>query len=335
MKSKVAKILSLLAGGMILISSCTDKSTNSPYDDILSEPPFSAITDSIRKEPGKDDLYFRRAVLLNAKNLPEPALLDFKKAWSINKKEQYALGISTLLLEKKPDSAIQFLNDALKEIPGSILLQLSLARGYDAQNKTDDALRICEAILQKYPEQVDILKMKATLLSKKGDEQNAAIILNKAYQLAPFDVELNYILALKLAETKNPRVLALCDSLIKADSLGIHAEPYYYKGIYYSTINDKNKALAMFDEAVKVDYYFLDGYIEKGGVLYEMKKYTDALKVFNLALTISPKFADTYYWIGKCQEAMGQPDEAKLNYQRALGLDNTLTEAKEAADKLK
>jgi len=38
--------------------------------------------------------------------------------------------------------------------------------------------------------------------------------------------------------------------------------------------------------------------------------------------------------MGKCNEAMGNLTEAKLNYQRAFSLDNTFTEAKEAADKL-
>ncbi|MBL0270140.1 MAG: hypothetical protein IPP99_16155 [Chitinophagaceae bacterium] len=52
--------------------------------------------------------------------------------------------------------------------------------------------------------------------------------------------------------------------LIKADTEGRHAEPYYCKGIYYSNLNDKAKALSAFDEAIKHDYYFLDGYIEKG-----------------------------------------------------------------------
>jgi tetratricopeptide (TPR) repeat protein len=335
MNKKLAKIVFLAFAGLILISSCTDKTTKTAFDEVLNNPPFAGLTDSIKQNPDNDYLYFRRAVLLNSKNQPEPALLDFKKAWSLKKDEQYALGISTLLLENKPDSAIQFLNQALKDIPNSLLLQLSLARGYDAQNKTDDALRICEEILQKNPEQVDLLKMKAALLSKKGNETEASTILEKAYRLAPFDVELNYILALKFAETKNPKVISLCDSLIRADSLGIHAEPYYYKGIYYSNINEKGKALSLFDDAIKHDYYFLDGYIEKGGILYDMKKYPEALKVFNLALTISPKFADTYYWIGKCQEAMGQKEEARLNYQRAYGLNNNFTEAKDAAESIK
>jgi tetratricopeptide (TPR) repeat protein len=334
MKFNVAKIIAPVIAGLILISSCNDKGSATAYDDILNNPPFNTLTDSIKQDTKNDALYFRRAVLLNSKNFPEPSLVDFQKAWSLKKEEQYALGISTLLLEKKPDSAILFLKEALQKLPNSLLLQLSLARAFNSENKVEEALTICNTILQKNPEQVDILKMKATLLDKKGNDAEATSVLEKAYRLTPFDMDLNRIMALRFAETKNPKVITLCDSLIRADSLGENAEPYYYKGIYYSNINEKAKALSLFDEAIKHDYTFLDSYIEKGSLLYEQKKYPEALKVFNLALNISPSFADTFYWIAKCQEAMGQQEEAKLNYQRAYGLDKELIEAKEAADKI-
>jgi tetratricopeptide (TPR) repeat protein len=214
-------------------------------------------------------------------------------------------------------------------------LHLSLARSYNAQNKTDDALKICDEILQQNPEQVDVMKMKAELLESKGNKNEAISVLEKAYSITPFDIKLNDDLALKYAESKNPKVISLCDSLIKKDSLHLHAEPYYYKGIYYSNINDKAKALAMFNEAIQHDYYFLDAYIEKGAIFYEQKKYIEALKVFQLVNTISATFADAYYWIAKCQQALGQKEEALLNYQRAYGLDKTFREAKDSADKLK
>ncbi|MBL0131509.1 MAG: tetratricopeptide repeat protein [Chitinophagaceae bacterium] len=332
---RIAKIFISIICCMILISSCTDKGTDSPFADILSQPPYAPLTDSIKKQPKNDNLYFRRAVLLNTGNLPEPALADFKKAWSLKKEEKYALGLSNLLLDKNPDSAIIFLKQALNELPNSLLLQLTLARSLTTQEKTDEALKICDGMLQKNPEQVDVLKMKAGLLDKKGKNTEAINTLEKAYSLAPFDVELNYMYALKLAETGNKRVLSLCDSLILADSLELHAEPYYYKGIYFSNRNEKVKALSLFDEAIKHDYYFLDGYIEKGAVYYDLKKFPEALRVFNLALTVSPKFADGYYWAAKCQEAMGNKEEAKENYLRAYSLDKNLAEAKAAADTLK
>ncbi|MEO5946689.1 MAG: tetratricopeptide repeat protein [Chitinophagaceae bacterium] len=332
--NRFAKIISHAIILMLLISSCNDKGSDSPYSDILDKEPYASLTDSINNEPDNDGFYFRRAVLLNSNNLPEPALEDFKKAWSLKKDERYAYGFSNLLLDKKPDSAIQFLNDAIKEMPNSFLLQLTLARSYDAAGKTDNALDLVNKILQSNPEQVDVMKMKAGLLGKKGNNTEAVAILEKAYSLTPYDIELNYELAFKYAESKNSRVVQLCDSLIKVDTLNLHAEPYYYKGIYFSNMNDKAKALILFDEALQHNYYYLNAYIEKARLLYDQKKFGDALKTVQLANTISATFPDAYYWMGKCQEAMGQLEEAKLNYQRAFSLDNTFTDAKEAADKL-
>ena len=272
--------------------------------------------------------------MLNKASFPEPALADFRKAWSIRKDERYAFGVSTILLDKRPDSAIAFLDEALKQLPESMLLGISLARALERQDKKKEALDLCNRLLESNPEQVDVMKMKASLLDEAGQLKEAISQLEKAYALTPYDVELNHYLALKYAENKNPRVLKLCDSLIKKDSLGLRAEPYYYKGIYFSNLQQKEKALQLFNDAIQHDYYFLDAHIEKGIVLYEQKKFREAYTAFNLAMTISPKYADAYYWMGKSQQALGEKEEARLNYQRAYGLDNSFREAKDSADKL-
>lgn len=332
--NRFAKIAAVISCTLIWVSSCTDKNSDSPFGEILSLPPFKSLTDSIREFPENDALYFRRAVLLNTNNQPGPALADFKKAWSLKKDERYAFGLGNLLLEKKPDSAVLFLQSALTELPSSFLLRLTLARSLAARNRTDEALQTCDALLGQNPEQVDVIKLKAELLGRKGRDTEAIAILEKAYQLTPFDIDLNYELAFKYAEAKHPAVLALCDSLIRVDTLNLHAEPYYYKGIYFSNTGDKPSAIRQFDEAIRHDYNYLNAYIEKGRILYEQKKYKEALDVFNLANRISVKFPDAWFWMGKCQEALGQTGEAKLNYQRAHGLDPSFTEAKEAAEKI-
>src|SRR5687768_1016914 len=112
-----------------LIFACNNKNkVTEPFDEILSHAPFGGLSDSIRQDPSNHDLYFRRAVLLNSNNFPEPALADFRKAWSLYKKEDYAYGLGNLLLEKKPDSAIIFLNQAIRDLPESFLLPLTLGR---------------------------------------------------------------------------------------------------------------------------------------------------------------------------------------------------------------
>ena len=320
---------------LLVLLGCNNNESSSPYDELFSQPAFSSITDSIRKEPGRDDLYFRRAVLLNKNNFPEPALADFRKAWSLAKEESYAAGVSNILLEKKPDSAVLFLNEAIKEVPNSLFLPISLARAYDAQNKTDAALNVCNDILEKEPNQVNALLLKADLLEKKGDTTHMIAALEKAYSILPSNREIINKLAYQYAESKNAKALRIADSLISKDSQQLFAEPYYVKGMYYSNSNDKVKAIQLFDATIKRDHRFLNAYIEKGKILFDQKKTQDAIKTFQLANTITPSFADAWYWIGRCLEVLGDKAAAKENYEKAYELDNTFTEAKEAAASIK
>ena len=320
---------------IIVLSACDGDDNNSPYKDLLVQPPYTNLTDSIKHDRSNDKLYFRRGQLLLENNLKEPALTDFQKAWSLNKDELYAAHVSTILLENRPDSAISFIKNALKKIPSGIFLKLDLVRAYRRLNKVDDALNVCRDIIEKSPGQIDALMMQSELLEEKKDSQGSLAALERAYRLAPFDLELNYNLAFKYAENRNVKVISLCDSLLRKDSTHTHAEPYYFKGVYYSNVNEKDKAISFFNLAIQHDYNFLDAYLDKGRTLYEQKKVSEALEVFRLASTVSPVYADAYYWIGKCLQASGQKEDAKENYLRAYTFDKTLTEAKDSADKIK
>ncbi len=333
---KNTKIIGALILFIFLLSGCGNEDQEaSPYEDLFNQPTFSKITDSIRDAPKNDELYFHRAVLLNSNNYPEPALEDFKKAWAIKKEERYALGVGNLLLENKPDTAIAFLNAAVKEIPNSLLLQITLAKAYNIKGESEAALALCDKILTTLPQQVDVLKLKADILNKQEKPEEAIKILEQAYSLTPYDIALNYSLANLYAENNNPKVLRICDSLIKVDTLGQFAEPYYLKGIYYTNIEDDVKALSMFNTAIQKNYTFLNAYIEKGKLFFNQKKFVEALKVFQLCSSIKPAYPDAYYWIGMCQEATGEKENAYLNFHRAYELDKTFTEAKEAMSRVK
>lgn len=321
----------LLAG----LNACNDHEAVSPYEELLTRAPYAKLTDSIRKNSSDPDLYYRRGMLLFKNNNNPPALADFRSAWSLTKKEVYATAISNVLLDGKPDSAIAFLQGALKTFPASMPLQINLIQAYADQGKIDEALAACEVVLEKYPGQVGVLMMKSDLLEQKKDDAGSLKALEQAYIFAPFSEDLCYNLAFKYAQNKNSRALVLCDSLLQHDTAERKGEPYYFKGVYYSNMNNVTTALEYFNKAIQYDYTFLDAYMEKGKIFYDQKKYSEAAAVFQLALKVSSTYADAYYWLGKCQESLGQKEEAKLNYQRAYGLDKSLAEAKDAAEKLK
>ncbi len=311
--------------------SCANNSENTG---VLGDAPFKPLTDSLRQQPDNAGLHYRRGSMLYGAGQKTLAEADLKKAWNLQPTEAHALSVVTVLVDKAPDSAIVFINEALQKLPESVSLQMALARGYQQKGEREKAVAVCNSILEMYPNSLDALLLKAELLKEEGNEAEALATLEKAYSYAPFDAPLAYNLAFEYAEAKNSKALALCDSLIRMDASQKHAEPYYIKGVYYQNVGNTTQALQLYDAAIQRDYNFLDAYMDKGRILFNQKKYAEALKTFSLPATITPTYADAYYWMGRSQEALNQKEAAKQNYQRAYSLDKTLTDAKAAADKL-
>ncbi len=314
-----------------LIVACNEKNQD---QGLLSLPPYKTLTDSIQQQPESAELYYRRGSLLYANNEIKAAETDLRKAWELQPSEQHALGVSRLLRQVKPDEAIGFLEEALKKLPGSLFIQVQLAQGYKSKGKLDQSLALSNEVTTKYPNNIDALLLKAEILKMKEQYAEAISTLEKAYQMAPGDVELVHTLAFDYAENKDSKAISLSDSLIRADTEKKHPEPHYFKGLYYENTGNTKEALKHFDEAIRINYNFLDAHMDKGQTLYMAKRYEEAAATFNKAITITPTFPDAFYWLAKTEEAMGKKQEAKLNYQRAYGLDKTMTEAKEAADAL-
>jgi tetratricopeptide (TPR) repeat protein len=326
------KLVSFILASVFL-AKCNDGSGEE--DPKLSQPPYDKVTDSIHSTPKDAALYYRRGTALYKDGEMALAEKDLRTAWKLDPKEDYALRLTTILKQVNTDKAVSFLKEALKKYPTSLSLNILLARGYQNKNELDKALAICNAVINQYPGQLDALTLKAEILKQQNKTAESLEVLEEAYLYAPQDVDLVHQLAFEYAEAKNPKALTISDSLIKVDLEKRHAEPYYFKGLYYENKGEYQKAIQYFDEAIQHDFKFLDAYLDKGQTYYEQKKYAEALKTFQLTMTVFPSEALPCYWIGKTQQALGKTDEARANYQRAYGLDKTITEAKDSADRLK
>ena len=216
----------------------------------------------------------------------------------------------------------------------SITAEMVKAKSLHEKGMTAEALQIANAMIEKYPGQLDALSMKAEILKEQGKTEEALAILEQAYALQPRDKETAYNLAYDYADAKSPKALSLTDTLIKYDKTATVARAWYVKATYYLNIGNEKEALRYYDSSMLADHNFLDTYLDKGQLLYRQKKYDAAQKTFALGQKFSPSSAIFYLWVGKTQEAMGNKTDAKANYERAFALDNSLTEAKEAAERL-
>lgn len=315
-----------------LVTGCKDN--NQSADPILEKPPYDKITDSIKVAPKNAELYYHRGSMLYHNNQLLHAEQDLRKAWQLDPSEEYALSLTTILRRRNTDTAITFLQEAIKKMPESIALHIGLARGYEQKGQYDKALTITDEILKQFPNQLDALLLKSDLLKEQKKYDEALKYMEAAYTYAPLDADIGYELAYDYAEAKNNKALQLADTLIRLDPSERSARAYYIKAVYFKNIGNNTEAIKYFNESIQRDYNFLDGYLDKGILLYNLKRYPEALKSFQLGQRISPSTPDFYYWIGKTEEATGNKADAKLNYQRAYGLDRSMTEAKQAADRL-
>src|SRR4029078_13121492 len=151
------KLFSILIVSIVFVA-CNNNSLK--QNDLLSKRPYDKLTDSIDRSPKDAGLYFRRGTLLYGNGEPALAEQDIRTAWQLDHKEEYALRLTTILRQKNADTAIAFLQEALKKLPGSIGLHILLAKGYESKNQLDKSLAICNDILKQYPGQLDALMLK-------------------------------------------------------------------------------------------------------------------------------------------------------------------------------
>jgi len=176
---------------------------------------------------------------------------------------------------------------------------------------------------------------RAMVQDASKDSAAALVSLETAFRLDSSNATIAYELANRYADAGNPAALALCDRIIRREALTQKKpDPYTIKGIYYAKTGQAAQALACFDQSIATDYTFLDAYLEKGILLYKQHKYAEALKVFDLSTSVDNTFADGYYWVGRCQQQLGQTQDARLNYERAIAFDKHFVEAREALAKL-
>ena len=234
---------------------------------------------------------------------------------------------------------LQSYRDSLKKHPTDTLIKYNLVLTLQEAGRYREAVNVLDSMnipmgdstqMKVY---VSYLFKRSELLVLAGDTLNA--IKSLEFFVIPGELtEAGKQLAFLYAETKNPKAITICDSMNKYDESKRDPEPDYFKGVYYSNLGDDAKALEQFNSCIKKDYTFLDAYMEKGNMLYKRSKFKDAIEVYDMAIKVSNSFADAHFWKGKCQEALGQKEEAKISYQRAYAFDKTLKEAKEAAERI-
>ena len=236
--------------------------------------------------------------------------------------------------ESAKAEAVKNLTEKVKQNPDSAVLRMRLINSLDSLEQYSTAIKNVDSFLVKDSMNQGLWVTKAHLEESNKDTINAIKSYERAIRIYP-SLEAQLYLANLFAETKNPKALLLCTNVLKmGQGRETDANCSFIAAVYFSRIGNTTKALEGFDKAIADNYTLIAAYLEKGFIYYDRKNFSTALKIFETAQKVSATNADVYYWIAKCNEQIGNKQEALLNFQRALGLDKTLTDAKEGVERL-
>jgi tetratricopeptide (TPR) repeat protein len=231
-----------------------------------------------------------------------------------------------------------YLTDLYKQsntFPDSIGLRITLINALDSSGMYKEAIQEMNYLIKKDSLNFGYWNTKAHLEENAKDTLQAIVSYKRALRVYPApDAMLS--LANLFAERKNDTALLLCNEVqnINPDKK-YTADCKFISGIYFARIGNTQQALTLFDECINSRHTYIVAYLEKGFIYYDLKQYSDALKIFQLAATVSNAYADAYYWQAKCYESLNNKAEAINNYQKAISLDKNLKEAEAALQHLK
>lgn len=324
-----------LATFIIYLSACTNGGGNGSGSDVLADPPFKIITDSIHKFPSEAGLYLKRAEMLSQKDMHQLAGKDFEKAWKLHPDETTGLLFATnLFLSGKESQAIVLLKECQQKFPGQLEFTRRLSEAYLQTGQSRAALEQYDALIAEDSSNFEAWYEKGVIMAQQKDTAKAIAALSRAYSIQPLQTY-GIMLANLYAETKNKKALEICDQLIERDTLQELTDALFIKGIYYGNTGHPDLALEQYESCIRRDWKFPEAYIEKGIILYNEHNIDEALKTFALAAKVSNTYPDAYYWMGRCFEIIGKKEEARDSYRRAIAFDRQFVEAREGLNRLK
>jgi len=226
---------------------------------------------------------------------------------------------------------LEYLKQDIKKHPDSLMLVEKLIQYYRETGSYDSALAVTEQAIDKGADIHGLWSIRGTLHYENGDTVNAVRSFEQAIEIYPLP---DYLIALGTiyAQQKNPKALAVANSLTGPDPVKSKTgkDAYFIKGLYYNVTGDKNRAIALFDSCINLDYNYMFAYREKAIALHDQAKYKEALQVLKKAVEVQNNFDEGYYWMGNCYKKLNKKEEAIENYRRALFYDKDFIEARDS-----
>lgn len=213
------------------------------------------------------------------------------------------------------------------------------------------AEKLCQEILEKTPNSVDILHLLGVIRYRQGDTENARNLLKKVLEINPNYTDAYNSLAIILKQQGN--YSEALENYQKAIRLNPHfSEAYYNLALCLKALEKPTEAIYYYQEALRLNPHYPEvhyslamaltetnqtqlailhyqqaihqnpqdyrSYLNLSTLLAQQNRFTEGLSYCQQALQLNPHSPETYHNIGLMYHQQGLYDSALSYYQKAI-----------------
>jgi tetratricopeptide (TPR) repeat protein len=329
----------LQLAGLLLFSmlcSCGGKKQveKQPVDGVFAHPSVAVVSRAIEAEPGNAELFYKRAMALSDLESDSLALLDLKKAVTLDSgKAAYFSAIGELMFRHKDlAGSVQWFRKAIAINPKDPVAHLQFARMLVYTNDNQKAFTEINTVLRQDPYNAEAYFLKGLAYKNMEDTLKALSSFQTSVQVDPAYYESILQLGLIYSSRKDPLALKYFDNAFAVDSTDLM--PLYAKGMFYQDQEDYEKAKEIYHSCIVHDPQYGDAYFNTGWILMQQDSLGKAIRQFDFVTKIEPANPEAYYNRGLCHELLKHKDAAISDYRQALEFDHKYQEPKDGLKRL-
>lgn len=323
---------SFLSFLFLLFIACSDSKTG-PQEGAATAtvyPEFvSELTASIEKDPENAALYFDRAGKLFAEGHDSLAYLDAKKAVTLKPENaSYHFLYGNIAYERNDIAESQIaLKRAIELDPSNAEYSLRLARTQFDLKDFEASNTTLENLSAKIGETPGAYFIFGLIKKELGDTASAVSNFQKVVALDNEHFDAYMQLGILLGAQKNKLGIDYLNNAVRIkpqETLALYA-----RGKLKQDLGYYKEAVKDYDLIITVNPDYAPAYYNVGWINFRVEKYEPAIEYFNKAIIADDSYADAYYMRGLSYQALGNGAEAIRNYDACLKLKPDHNLAKE------
>jgi tetratricopeptide (TPR) repeat protein len=231
---------------------------------------------------------------------------------------------------KRFAEAAKYLELPAKSDPKNVELHRVLAQSCLSAKHYSCALAEFRQILEQDPDSTAAHMLSGEALDGLGRTAEAIPEFEAAAQAAPREPNVNFGLGyLYWKQHKYDEAKAAFETELSIDSA--HAQALAYLGDIELKRNEPEKALPLLTKATQLRDDIRIAYVDIGAILFDQKKYPEALAALQCAEKLDPAQPDAHYRLARLYRAMGNSAAAEREFAKVSELQE---KAEDMAPKL-